>query len=400
MIPMSPLTSPEQFAQMVAERLRKRIASAHVEYGASRFELFVKGDRGQLIGKVFLGNFYREFLESDLHGQELIMLRACQVIEAPDLAGIDFESRLYPQIKDRWSIEKARLSSVHLPYVELSEHAALLLAYDLPERISYVGSEQLENWQLSFDMALHNASANLYSRTTFEFEQVFDENTGALLFAVSPWRDHYDCGRFVFASEILKLPVQGEHVVFLISPSYMFITGSESDRGLLFALSELRANKADPHALPPFPVLLNRDGYKPFEISPDNSLHHLFEEAQAAYLKGVYADQRQCLFGQFNRLVPGLYICQYDVVPDGYRVGVRTSAVIDQRRLPCLVPQVSQVHFRSGEGPASSASFAAFLSVMADAIQTTDLYPALYRLNRFPSTHELGQMSYLSGELG
>lgn len=177
--------TPEQFAQDVAARLvHSEAIEGEFVFNQERYSLLLVDEDGRPTTEIFLKNYYDEYCASDEEGREAVLARAAAMTrKPPDFDGIDFRSRLLPQIKDRWSVEQMNMSLLAgrygppeeastqcLPYGVIGHHFALTVAYDLPDKIAHVNYKQLEEWGIDFQEALDIAANNLMERTQWEFE--------------------------------------------------------------------------------------------------------------------------------------------------------------------------------------------------------------------------------------
>lgn len=424
--------SPEQFAQTVAEAyVNGRELEGDVVFDREKFQLIIKDAAGRISEQIFLGHFFNEYCAADPAGRELILARATGQPAHAQRSKEDYLSRLVPQIKDRWSVEKLRMSLAgketrptasppvtqvsgqtqqkpsgeiakptgkgassvanDLPHLAVSEHLSVLAAYDLPQQIAYASRNQLADLGLTFEQALALAKANLsrYTKTPFDFQVKKDSESNAVLAYESAWQDNYDAARMLCSNEILSLAVEGEHVLFPLSVNRLLVTGSKNTRGLAYALSAMTEAQKGERPLPPFALVLRADGLHKFQVRTDSPLGAMFRELEATYLFNLHAWQRQLLQEDYTIMVEGIQVAKYDLVTDAQTGRLLSSTTIECELAPVLVPEVDLVSFIAASGKVYKLSWVQFTQATGQSLVKTPHYPHRYQLEQLPAESEL-----------
>lgn len=363
---MSYAVNPEHFAQIVARALSlQKNLEGEIGFAPDKFALLVNDRSGTQVDTLFLGEFYRNYCQAQDSQKDAIIEQACQTVEKSRI-----RLSLLPQIVERWSLEKMRLEGqVMPPHFLLTEHFALVLKSE--NRL--VGAQTLISAGLSFEAATRVAGENLYRRTRFAFSQMADESGSRILFATSNWQDGYDSARFIFAEELLKLPVDGEHVVFLINENYMFVTGSRSEAGLLYGLSELSNAGLEGRSFPPFPILMKKEGYLNFELPDMHSLKEMFKEQENEYYVSHYR-QQNALLEEFSRK-NNLTLAAFELAKDRLWMGKKSVATVDPDKGDVLVPCTDYVRIKGRGGNIKIYSWDDFVDEFAERLDETEHYP-------------------------
>lgn len=371
---MSYAVNPEHFAQIVARALSlQKNLDGEIGFAPDKFALLVNDRSGTQVDTLFLGEFYRDYCQAQDSQKDAIVELACATVEKSRI-----RLSLLPQIVERWSLEKMRLEGqVVPPHYLLTEHFALVVKSE--NRL--VGAQTLITAGLSFEAATRLAGENLHRRTRFVFSQMADESGSRILFATSSWQDGYDSARFIFAEELLKLPIAGEHVVFLINENYMFITGSRSEAGLLYGLSELSNAGLEGKSLPPFPILMKKEGYLNFELPEMHSLKEMFKEQENDYYLSHYRQQGALLedYARKNNLT----LAAFELAKDRRWTGKKSVTLVEPNKGMVLVPCADYVRVRGRGGNITVYTWDDFVDEYAEKLEETEHYPFRCLLRSF-----------------
>lgn len=405
-----PLTRDE-FAWVVGDVVMRMLSDPeYMSFDKERYVIVIND--GHVSQEIPLSGYFDEYCQTDESGQEAIFTKAIRSVfpdfangTAADEGGIDFKSRLLVQVKDRWSVERLNLSLmsgsggsqdaeiVQIPYSAICEHFALLVAYDMPEQMSYVTTQQLKDWGIEFGEAFDIAAQNLYQRSQFTWD-IYQDKDGGMLVARTNWKDHYDAARSIFIDEIRQIPVAGETIVFLLNQLDVMISGTESPMGMILALDELMKAQATPHALPPFLLRLQGDGFSFYELPQDCPVWEPIHQMQMEYMFNLYFAQRELLEGEHKQLLGARRIGAYEL-GKMTETGILTSCRIDPDRIPMLLPYARTFVLVRGD-EAVQTSWQSFVEVMDKHLLEPTFYPPLMELIKFPSDEELRRIATLN----
>lgn len=421
--PHSP--TPDEFAELVAESLLHRGSAGKLLFDRQGFALLVKDALGRPNKQIFLSNFYREYCSRDVKNREKVLLRASNNSSAGAWHLGAVQSRLLPQVKDRWSVEKMRLeqtcgmagkavpqpsidgtvlaersaelqstqNAIDFPHGVIAEHFASLLTIDMPESAIYLTSEHLARASMTFQQAVDKAVQNLAVRTKFQFESLSHADTDEVILHSTTWKDEYDAARILFSHNIEKLPVKGDHLVFLVNQNYMLVTGTESERGLMYAYSELRAAQSAARAFPPFPILLRDGEYSRYRVPKTSLWHNFFREMELRYQSNVCRWQKDLLEKQFNQLVIGSHVVDFELAKNNQGKMFSYCAVYE-KAIPALLPETDIVYFQNKNGRAASCKFGRLKKMLPDLFEETEFYPSRSLMVRFPTAAQLAQIGF------
>jgi hypothetical protein len=399
--PHSP--TPEEFAELVAESLVNRgSAKSQLIFDRSGFALLIKDTLGRANKEIFLSNLYREYCEGDVITREKVLLSAASAGTSAAVDSEELKARLLPQVKARWTVERMRLQNEGkrsggrgerwvVPHGVIAEHFAVLLTTDAGDSGNYLTSIQLLRSQITFQQAVDRAVDNLAERTSSQFESLVHADTDEVILHTTTWKDGLDAARILFASNIEALPVRGEHLIFLINPNYMLVTGTLSERGLMYAYSELRqANKERP-GFPPFAVLLRDGVYSRYRVPATSLWHHFFHEMELRYFSGVCKEQKDFLQSESTFLLPGCKLLDYELAKND-QGRMFSYCVVYDRSLPALLPPSDYIYLQNKNGRAASGSFERVRRIFPQLFESTGFYPTRYLLTRFPSAQQLAEI--------
>jgi hypothetical protein len=401
--PHSP--TPDEFAELVAESLINRgSASGQLVFDRRGFALLVKGPQGQANRQIFLNNFYRDYCLSDVQKREEILLRASKVADEPTNTTDVRKECFVAHVQDRWSVEKLRLASLQIgvpdapsgrrsnsPYMVLADHFAISVSHESDNpAVDFAGSVVDH---ASLDDAITAATENLRRKPPLVFESLIHADTDEMILHSSTSNEEDHVARVLLSKQIESLAVPGQHLIFLINPNYILVTGTRSERGLMYAYSELRPAQTQPRAMPPFPILLEGGRYSRYRIPKDSLWHFFFREIELRYFSNICRAQQELLQTKFNHLIQGSQLAEYELARDDDG-RLFSYCAVNERAMPVLIPKTDYVYFQNRNGRAASSSLQRLLTESPGIFQETDFYPARYLMAQFPDSAQLSQIGY------
>ena len=393
--------TPDEFAELVADSLVKRGAfSGEFLFDRDRFALLIKDLNETSERKICLSQLYSEYCAADVVTRQKVLMSAStrgdiQVDPEPVERAVKFN----PEIVTRWSVEQRQLAHLSSgagrhsgPNHEIfAGHFAILFSDNDDDALK---SEQtLAPGALSADDALcrrelTEAIETLLPGSNPSFESLVHEDTGEVVLHMSICRDRFETARTLYSKEIELLPVRGDRLVFIINPNYLIVTGSECERGLMYAHSELKLASEESSPYPPIALLLQGGQYCKYDIPIASLWHKLFRESELKYYSDIYSQQKETLESDALWCEAGFKMLEFDVTRN--KRGVLSSKCeIHSRELPCLVPSTEYVQLFDRGGLAASASMDRVRLICPELMQETGFYPTRFLMSKWPDNQHL-----------
>lgn len=343
--------------------------------------------------RTMLGAFYQNYCSGTVCAAKKTFGRDCFDSLCNCTETSDIRLHLLPQIKDRWSIERVRLSggASQLSYLPIADVFCIVVQHDSEGSQNILNDNALQERNLPFGHAYDAARINLSKRSHHEFEAICDNDTEQPIIYSSTWHDEYDAARILLTDKIERLKVHGNHVILLLNNNRVLVTGSESDLGLAIAFSELSAAQDDPRPLPPVPLTLKNGRLVRYRLPADNIWHVMFDDLELHYMAHVYQAQKRILESQ---------PAHADHEIGTFRLQKNESSnwcsfsLIRKGRSPILLPKTDFVHFERdaecSEERVVRAPWHRLIAVMGDSVQrNTHAFPERHLLTRRPTPAEL-----------
>lgn len=345
---------------------------------------------GEAVGVINLANMYGNYrrLPRARRGE---YIRTCARMamthrrELPD----DFESAshdLRPRIWTRAAIEQERLRNrmgdqggglADLPCEPIGEHLLACLAYDWPESVQSVTSENLAAWDVTTYEAMEVARRNLDEATSMY------TSIGDHLYCFTSG-DTYDASRLTLIDRIGTLEVAGRPVAMVPTREQLYVTGSDDELGLKLMVELAEKDLGGPYTLSGIPLILEDGEWTEWLPPPDHPSRAPYRKMSVQWLGTLYSEQKRLLDAHHQREGIDLFVASFSglVAKDGQ---VTTYCVWGQE-VDSLLPVTDKVvimkHGR--EGPAALADWDRVAEVAGDLMEPTDHYPTRYRVRDIP----------------
>lgn len=408
---MSKAVNQERFAEIAAEQITETSVDAGVFLDRKEYALVFNDPMGRPLQKIYLHNFYQEYEHSDESALQPILQRILQL--AREMRGYgtfaEHAANLMPAMLDRWRAQISNFDLQHrfhqpkgldfrMGMFVVGEYFAIVPCIDSPQSKMYVHSKMLEAWGVSFNEVFDRAYANLMEKTKeSQFETYINKNTGKTSCFGSLWNDHYDASRMLLAegNQFQGLEVDGDTLVALTSEQ-LLVFGTEDDFGSAVALSKLEKSQDQPHALPPIPLRLSKDGkWSKWRPPTNHPLYHGFLRAENKYLHGIYTKQAEHLNSVYPQLMNEFFVSSF--VPCQHVSGQVSSFCTITEGVPCLLPKTEMITFvrlTDGENGdvIATGRWDRIAEIMGERLEKTNEFPARYKVMTFPSEKELAQI--------
>jgi hypothetical protein len=351
---------------------------------------------GEVVGVMNLGNIYGNYRKLP-RARRPDFLRTCVRMamarhrELPD----EFEAAshdLRPRIWPRAALEQERLRGLmgdkgarlaDMPSESIGEHLLACLAYDWPESVQSITSDNLDAWGTTVYEAMEVARRNLEEATSM-YSKIGDN-----LYCFTTG-DSYDASRLTLVDRIQDLGVAGKPVAMVPTREQLYITGSDDDLGLKMMAELAGQALGGPYTLSGVPLILNDREWEDWMPPEDHPTYRPFHKIATAWLGSLYAEQKQLLDALHQRQGLDVFVASYSAVEktDGEVV----SYCIWGEGLDALLPVTGKVAFMKygHESPVALAAWGRVVEAAGELMEPTDHYPARFRVRRLPDDAVLG----------
>jgi hypothetical protein len=305
--------------------------------------------------------------------------------ELPD----DFEAAshdLRPRIWPRAVLEQERLRGLvgdagarlaDMPNEPIGEHLLACLAFDWPESVQSVTSDNLAGWGVTVYEAMEVARRNLEEATSVY------SRIGENLYCFTSG-DSYDASRLTLVDRIQDLELAGKPVAMAPTRDQLYITGSDDELGLKLMAELASRNLGGPYTLSGMPLILNDREWEDWMPPADHPSYRSFQKMAIGWLGGLYAEQKQLLEATHQKRGVDLFVASYSGVekPDGDVV----SYCVWGEGVDSLLPVTQKVAImkQGHQGPAALGDWRRLIEVAGELMEPTDHYPTRFRVRRLP----------------
>jgi len=386
----------DRFARELASAIRRAGEKTAVRYESGEFRLRGGAQGGHIMN---LHNAYAEYQAAPAGQRAAVVQRfARNWFNAQKEVPADFADvrpDLLPVVRSRSEFEMTILAlrtngaaEVDWPYRVVAGHLGLGVAYDLPDSMTFVQQHQLKEWRVTFDEALEVAYDNLLARTDRDFEQPVP---GVWL---SPFHDNYDASRLALCDVLQQYEVRGDLVAAVPNRDVLVLTGSEDESGLRFLADLVEEQMEKPRPLSGFPVRLDGQTWLPFLPDPNSPLYGRFRLMQVRSIGSDYADQAGGLNRLHEKSGEDIFVASYKAVQ---RDGKIMSYCVWSEGADALLPRTDEVYFFQPRGDNDGEVVAVvpwdqMTAVVGNLLEDGRLYPARYRVRRFPNAEQLAEL--------
>lgn len=382
--------SLEQFAAELMGGVRAAGETAELRFDPAERTILQFRD-GEVVGVVNLGNIYASYCRLPRERRP-DFVRTCVRMamtrhrELPD----DFEAAshdLRPRIWPRAAIEQERLRGLvdgkdgarlaDIPSEPIGEHLLACLAYDWPESVQSITTENLEGWGVTIYEAMEVARRNLEEATP-TYSRI-----GENLYCFTSG-DSYDASRLTLVDRIQELELAGKPVAIAPTRDHLYITGSEDERGLTMMAELAARDLGGPYTLSGIPLALTDRDWADWLPREDHPLHRTFRTMAARWLGGLYAEQKPLLEAFAARTGLDVFIASYSGVEKSG--GAVVSYCVWGEGVDALLPVTDKVAFMKvdHESPIALGTWGRVVEVAGDLMEPTDHYPPRFRVRQLP----------------
>ncbi len=383
----------EKFVKSAEEGIRRLGYDGPLTFDEDLFAFRMEGD-----GIVLLGNLYGRYQSlPGSEADEYLAAGLAGLIQEADIPKTFEEARrrLYPGVRDRSTIEAARLMAelggnpaIPIPHRPLGSTIVALLVLDSPMSMMTVNESHLTDWGVSFDAAMTAALDNLLPMST-------DAPWGGVVEGAyaSMWNDDYDASRLlldlVVDEVIADLGITGAPVAFVPHRNLLILTGSEDVPGLQAAMGLTEDNLDQPSQVSGRPIVRGDGGWSDFEVPADHPV--------AAGLKRLHQADLALAYGATTTLIQqaegeGIFVANALL---SERDGVMTSTASWSDGVPAVIPKTDRIGFFRSNEDIWMVEWDAAIQVVGDLLDPTDYYPTRFRVDSFPTHEQLAVMPHI-----
>lgn len=269
------------------------------------------------------------------------------------------------------------------PSFPLGEHLVAAVVFDQPTAIRTIASEELVQWNVSFDEAMTLACKNLL-KADVHYDTIQEG------FYATVCDDFYDSSRLLLLNHIEDWPVEGDVVVTVPNRDTLFVTGSRDKAGLK-ARFELTAQayRGHPRALSPLPLRLVDNQLKDWTIPKSHKLYGQFRQLQSELMAESYAPQYEYLVKLHEQegielVVAGVYAVQDEVT------GLPRTYCTWIEGLDSLLPKTDLIAFYTEDETVTLCEWERVMEVIGSMLELhEEYYPPLYCVTDFPTPRQI-----------
>ncbi len=381
--------SLDRFASDLMRGIRAAGETNELHFDRVERSIFQLRD-GEVVGVVNLGNIYGNYCRLP-RAQRPEFLRTCVRMamarhrELPD----EFEAAshdLRPRIWPRTAIEQERLRGLmgengaqlaDMPSEPIGEHLVACLAYDWPESVQSVTSDNLEAWGVTVYEAMEVARRNLEEATSMY------SKIGESLYCFTSG-DSYDASRLTLVDRIQEFELAGKPVAMAPTREQLYVTGSEDELGLKMMAELAGQALGGPYTLSGIPLVLNDREWADWMPPEDHPHHRSFRKMATTWLGGLYAEQKPLLEAYHLRQGIDVFVASFSGVEKGD--GEVVSYCVWGEGVDGLLPVTHKVAFMKygQESPIALGPWNRVMEIAGDLMEPTEHYPARFRVRRHP----------------
>lgn len=332
MVPSSP--THDEFANILMGRLARAGEEATLVYDDRRFCLLMNraGDSAgalDISGLQQLAQWYERFTQARNDSQREAILDQfvdfwfATKQQARSGRAAD-TSRMLPLVRSRFNHEMTKLQLAvsnpkqaaeiesQLAYHVFAGHLAVTIGEEFQHSYRQLTRHDLEQFGLSFAEALAAAKANLSRRDANfaggpRFELVED-----MLWCPAGELSNNNSAALLYADEIRRLPVRGQHVAVVPHSQIVWITGSANIKALRW-LSELTLQEVREHPAPisALPFILDNDQWRPWLPATTHPAHAAMKMLHVHDASAVYDEQAELLRQKHLAQNVDLHLAEY-----------------------------------------------------------------------------------------
>jgi hypothetical protein len=196
--------------------------------------------------------------------------------------------------------------------------------------------------------------------------------------------DIYGASRLTLIDRLPDLEVAGKPVAMVPNREVLYLTGLEDEVGLAM-MAELASQALnEPYALSGIPLILEEGAWSDWMPPEDHPLHRRFRQIETNWLGPLYAEQKQLLDEIHRWQGTDIFVASFSAAQKAD--GEVVSYCVWGEGVDSLLPVSQKVAFmqEGRDGPVALAGWSRVLEVVGYPMETTEHYPARYRVREYP----------------
>jgi hypothetical protein len=378
----------DDFAERVIRRLRDLGWPHEVRYVPGKFAIETD-DKG---GVLNLRNLFNDWRTYPRHERAAQIDRAIAPVFESGLYETyeDAAPKLIPLVRSLTDLQGIALESdppsleLWQPVRPIAGPLAALVAIDLPNSVSFLPHDKLEEWGKSFDEVFERSMENLVAESPVRFERMPEG------FYLSDYRDTFDSSRLLMPELFVALQLPGDPVAVAIARDKLVVAGSQ-DISALNAMAAFVVEAFNQASRPMswLPLILRDRAWEPFEPEPTSEL---------GALRDLAVRQRVWDYGlQAPRLESYLHAEEQDVfvAPQelGYVKGDATVWTTWTQDVAALLPRAHLVGLTDRDGRTLMRSWQDVEAVCGVFSEDTRFHPPRFVPPVWPSAEGWRRLS-------
>jgi hypothetical protein len=386
--------SRDQFANEFIAALKSAAPTKSVSYDAEKSCVIIDSEGVSPVVHS-IRNAYLEYVHSsELERTEAVRRCVRALLQSLRSLPADFEDAahdLLPIVRARVGNELGFLHTLLEPskipeidYMAIAEHLAGSIAYDLPDGIVHVDSEQLERWGVPIEAAWQRAMENLAQRE----HRFAGLRPTPGVYALSG-DDGYQSSRLLFPSLFGQLAFNGRPVAMVPRACSLLVTGDNDEDGLRIMLERAEQELRRSTPIGGFAYRLSHEGIlHPWLPAPTHKLYKQFKKLADATMGLIYTHQQQLLTQLQEKYKPAddrLFVASVFKFREESPWGAVTSCSW-AKHVPSLLPKTDTISLmRDLEEPPVLVPWNVVQKTVGELMVPQGIYPERYRVDSFPS---------------
>ena len=429
----SQLPSREQFADLLMDRVLAAGETAMLAFDDQNFSLKVEwaedaDEEIDIQSVLFLTSWFNRYQKADSEQQKALIINQFvdlwfstkQQALSGEAANTD---RIIPLVRSRFSHEATKIQlSMETPdqaveienqltYQIFAGHLAVSIAEQFPNSFRQLTRNDLDQLELSFAESLAIAKQNLLKLEPNFASGLHFEPVDGQFWCPTGNLNSNNAAALLFPERIKRLPVQGQHVIFVPHENIIWIVDSANIDSLrLVAELNLQEFRECPSPISALPYLVDGQNLKPWLPATSHPAHapmKMLHIQDASYLCDI---QGQLLKQKFTAENNDVHLSVYrpmEITRDDGGIEFH-SICLWTDSVTTLLPKtdfvaVQQLLNRDAldRGKSHQPKFGkilivtwdAFATVVANKLQRLEIYPERYRIETTLSVEEWSTLS-------
>jgi hypothetical protein len=384
----------EKFAKIFSEAARRQGFDTPMRFEAAEFRMLIDSDAIRVFN---LNNAYRDYQAAPKAERETVLKRYTSSLVLPSIP-VNFEAAkqyLMPTVRGRGQGEYLRLMGLaengdkkHVDTsIHFSDDAVVMLAYDTEHSMSLLGHSKLEEWGITFEVALDAALSNLRDRTVEKFVDLGD---GIIL---GQWNDAYDSSRIMLSDLVYRAAGGSDPIMMIPTRGCFLLTSSQSVASQLRMIACARKSIQEDGRFVSAAMYKFKNGSVNQYSPEDTVLQEALAELKKTSLADDYASQKNLLEKVHVARQEDVFVATY-VLTKNNETGRITSHCSWSKGVISLLPKTELIAMvalgeTEGDHKIKLMAWNDVIKIAGDLMKEVEGYPVRYLVKDFPATEIL-----------